>query len=80
MVMINIKMSYLDYSFSKRMKNFNDKVKSDILMNFRLAYITDGEVNWCEGLGTVLANDEIINGLSERGGYPVTKEKLNIGV
>jgi len=67
----------LDYSFSsKEWKNFNDKVKSDILMNFRLAYITDGEVNWCEELGTVLANDEIINGLSERGGYPVTKRKV----
>ena len=67
----------LDYSFSnKEWKNFNDKIKSDILMNFRLAYITDGEVNWCEELGTVLANDEIINGVSERGGYPVTKRKV----
>jgi len=67
----------LDYSFSnKEWKNFNDKIKSDILMNFRLAYITDGEVNWCEKLGTVLANDEIINGVSERGGYPVTKRKV----
>jgi len=67
----------LDYSFSnKKWKNFNDKIKSDILMNFRLAYITDGEVNWCEELGTVLANDEIINGVSERGGYPVTKRKV----
>jgi leucyl-tRNA synthetase len=45
-------------------------------MNFRLAYLTDGEVNWCEELGTVLANDEIINGVSERGGYPVTKRKV----
>ena len=67
----------LDYSFSnKEWKKFNDKIKSDILMNFRLAYITDGEVNWCEELGTVLANDEIINGVSERGGYPVTKRKV----
>jgi len=67
----------LNYSFSnKEWKNFNDKIKSDILMNFRLAYITDGEVNWCEELGTVLANDEIINGVSERGGYPVTKRKV----
>ena len=67
----------LDYSFSnKEWKNFNDKIKSDILMNFRLAYITDGEVNWCEELGTVFANDEIINGVSERGGYPVTKRKV----
>ena len=67
----------LDYSFSnEEWKNFNDKIKSDILMNFRLAYITDGEVNWCEELGTVLANDEIINGVSERGGYHVTKRKV----
>ena len=67
----------LNYSFSnEEWKNFNDKIKSDILMNFRLAYITDGEVNWCEELGTVLANDEIINGVSERGGYPVTKRKV----
>ena len=67
----------LEYSFSnEEWKNFNDKIKSDILMNFRLAYITDGEVNWCEELGTVLANDEIINGVSERGGYPVTKRKV----
>ncbi len=67
----------LDYSFTnEEWKNFNDKIKSDILMNFRLAYITDGEVNWCDELGTVLANDEIINGVSERGGYPVTKRKV----
>ena len=38
--------------------------------------MTDGDVNWCEELGTVLANDEIINGVSERGGYPVTKRKV----
>ena len=65
------------YSFTKsQWKNFDDKIKSDILMNFRLAYLTDGDVNWCEELGTVLANDEIINGVSERGGYPVTKRKV----
>ena len=65
------------YSFTnKEWNNFNEKERSDILMNFRLAYIADGEVNWCEELGTVLANDEIINGVSERGGYPVTKRKV----
>ena len=65
------------YSFTKsQWKNFDDKIKSDILMNFRLAYLTDGDVNWCEELGTVLANDEIINGVSERGGYTVTKRKV----
>ena len=67
----------LGYSFtSSQWKRFDDKIKSDILMNFRLAYLTDGDVNWCEELGTVLANDEIINGVSERGGYPVTKRKV----
>jgi leucyl-tRNA synthetase len=47
-----------------------------ILMDYRLAYCGYGEVNWCEALGTVLANDEVINGLSERGGYPVIKKRL----
>ena len=50
--------------------------QQEILMNYRLAYCGHGEVNWCEALGTVLANDEVINGLSERGGYPVIKKKL----
>ncbi len=45
-------------------------------MEYRLAYCGYGEVNWCEALGTVLANDEVINGVSERGGYPVVKKKL----
>jgi leucyl-tRNA synthetase len=45
-------------------------------MEFRLAYCGYGEVNWCEALGTVLANDEVVNGVSERGGHPVVKKKL----
>ncbi|MBS1611082.1 MAG: class I tRNA ligase family protein, partial [Bacteroidetes bacterium] len=57
-------------------KSFNEKERADILMNYRLAYCGYGEVNWCEALGTVLANDEVINGVSERGGYPVVKKKL----
>ena len=56
--------------------DFGEKLKSEILMEYRLAYCGYGEVNWCEALGTVLANDEVINGLSERGGYPVIKKKL----
>ena len=55
---------------------FSEKTKQDILMEYRLAYCGYGEVNWCEALGTVLANDEVINGVSERGGYPVVKKKL----
>jgi len=57
-------------------KAFSEKTKHDILMEYRLAYCGYGEVNWCEALGTVLANDEVINGVSERGGYPVVKKKL----
>ncbi len=55
---------------------FSEKEKADILMRRRLAYCGYGEVNWCEALGTVLANDEVVNGVSERGGYPVIKKKL----
>jgi leucyl-tRNA synthetase, eubacterial and mitochondrial family len=57
-------------------KNFSHKEQQDILMEYRLAYCGYGEVNWCEALGTVLANDEVVNGVSERGGYPVVKKKL----
>jgi leucyl-tRNA synthetase len=55
---------------------FSEKQKADILMDYRLAYCGVGEVNWCEALGTVLANDEVINGVSERGGHPVVRKKL----
>ncbi|OSZ73695.1 leucine--tRNA ligase [Chitinophagaceae bacterium IBVUCB2] len=55
---------------------FSEKEQADILMNRRLAYCGYGEVNWCEALGTVLANDEVVNGVSERGGHPVVKKKL----
>lgn len=57
-------------------KSFGDKQQQEILMNYRLAYCGYGEVNWCEVLGTVLANDEVVNGVSERGGHPVIKKKL----
>jgi len=57
-------------------KGFSEKRQQDILMEYRLAYCGYGEVNWCEALGTVLANDEVVNGVSERGGYPVVKKKL----
>ncbi len=56
--------------------NYTHKQQQDILMNYRLAFCGYGEVNWCEALGTVLANDEVINGVSERGGHPVVKKKL----
>lgn len=57
-------------------KTFSEKEQQAILMEYRLAYCGYGEVNWCEALGTVLANDEVINGVSERGGHPVVKKKL----
>jgi leucyl-tRNA synthetase len=55
---------------------FTEKEQQDILMQYRLAYSAYGEVNWCEALGTVLANDEVVNGVSERGGHPVVKKKM----
>lgn len=57
-------------------KKFSPKEQQDVLMLYRLAYCGYGEVNWCEALGTVLANDEVVNGVSERGGHPVVKKKL----
>ncbi|HEV8083455.1 MAG TPA: DUF559 domain-containing protein [Chitinophagaceae bacterium] len=57
-------------------KNYSDEQKQELLMDYRLAYSAYGEVNWCEALGTVLANDEVVNGVSERGGHPVVKKKM----
>ena len=57
-------------------KTYSEKEKQAILMQYRLAFCGYGEVNWCAALGTVLANDEVINGFSERGGHPVEKKKL----
>tara|TARA_B100001057_G_scaffold492866_1_gene586157 strand:- start:781 stop:3594 length:2814 start_codon:yes stop_codon:yes gene_type:complete len=50
--------------------------KQKVLLHYRLTYLSFTEVNWCPALGTVLANDEIVNGVSERGGHPVTKKKM----
>jgi leucyl-tRNA synthetase len=73
----NVNFEVLDGRFSAdQWKLFDEKTKQDILMEYRIAYCGYGEVNWCEALGTVLANDEVINGVSERGGYPVVKKKL----
>jgi len=57
-------------------KNFDEKKRSDVLMNFRLAYLGESFVNWCPALGTVLANDEIKDGVSERGGHPVERKMM----
>ncbi|MBK8368804.1 MAG: leucine--tRNA ligase [Bacteroidetes bacterium] len=61
---------------SEEWKAFDEKKKSDILMNFRLAYLGESVVNWCPALGTVLANDEIKDGVSERGGHPVERKLM----
>ena len=54
----------------------DDKQKSDVLMNYRIAYLGETMVNWCAGLGTVLANDEVVEGVSVRGGFPVEQKKM----
>ena len=54
----------------------NDVEKQKTLMNYRIAYLGETMVNWCAGLGTVLANDEVVNGVSERGGFPVVQKKM----
>ena len=54
----------------------NDREKQEILLNYRLAYLGDTMVNWCAALGTVLANDEVVNGVSERGGHPVEQKMM----
>ncbi|MBP5217400.1 MAG: leucine--tRNA ligase [Bacteroidales bacterium] len=55
---------------------FSEREKADILMNYRIAYQGETAVNWCAGLGTVLANDEVKDGLSVRGGFPVEQKKM----
>ncbi|WP_298526606.1 leucine--tRNA ligase [uncultured Christiangramia sp.] len=55
---------------------YSEDEKERILLKYRLTYLAETEVNWCPQLGTVLANDEIVNGVSERGGYPVVRKKM----
>ncbi|MBD0723922.1 leucine--tRNA ligase [Flavobacterium sp. L1I52] len=55
---------------------FAKDIQEKILLQYRLTYLAETEVNWCPGLGTVLANDEIVNGVSERGGFPVVRKKM----
>ncbi|HEX8038284.1 MAG TPA: leucine--tRNA ligase [Chryseosolibacter sp.] len=57
-------------------EGFGEKLRQEILMQYRLAYLAYTDVNWCEALGTVLANDEVINGVSYRGGFPVVKKQM----
>ena len=55
---------------------FSKTEQEEVLLQYRLTYLSDTEVNWCAALGTVLANDEIVNGVSERGGHPVIRKKM----
>ena len=57
-------------------KTFSKEAQENILLKYRLTYLSETEVNWCPKLGTVLANDEIVNGVSERGGHPVVRKKM----
>ncbi|MCM4172038.1 leucine--tRNA ligase [Arenibacter sp. TNZ] len=65
----------VDFS-SIEWKAFSPKQQQEILLQYRLTYLAETEVNWCPALGTVLANDEIVNGVSERGGHPVVRKKM----
>ncbi|WP_456460967.1 leucine--tRNA ligase [Lutibacter sp.] len=57
-------------------KNYSEEEQQKILLQYRLTYLSETEVNWCPDLGTVLANDEIVNGVSERGGHTVIRKKM----
>ncbi len=61
---------------SEDWSSFSSTKKEEILLQYRLTFLSDTEVNWCPALGTVLANDEIVNGVSERGGHPVVRKKM----
>lgn len=60
----------------KNYSSLSEKEKADLLMNYRLAYLSEAWVNWCPQLGTVLANEEVKDGVSERGGYPVERKLM----
>ncbi|NMH87010.1 leucine--tRNA ligase [Flavivirga algicola] len=61
---------------AKEWQGFSSEEQQKILLQYRLTYLAETEVNWCPALGTVLANDEIVNGVSERGGHPVIRKKM----
>jgi len=61
---------------AKAWNSYSSEQQQEILLKYRLTYLAETEVNWCPALGTVLANDEIVNGVSERGGHPVIRKKM----
>lgn len=73
---VNCQLSTVNSFTASEWKSFDEATRQSILMDYRLAFSSYGEVNWCEALGTVLANDEVVNGVSERGGHPVEKRKM----
>jgi leucyl-tRNA synthetase len=73
---INAATNYDKKFTSLDWKSFSEEEKQEILLEYRLAYLSNTWVNWCPELGTVLANDEVKNGVSERGGYPVEQKKM----
>lgn len=73
---INATTSYSKKFGFEQWNSFTEKEKSDVLLEYRLTFLAEAEVNWCPALGTVLANDEVINGVSERGGFPVIRKKM----
>ena len=66
----------IEVFFPSEWSAFSEEKKQQILLQYRLTYLAETEVNWCPALGTVLANDEIVNGVSERGGHPVIRKKM----
>ena len=64
------------YFSAQEWQNYSEETQQKNLLKYRLTFLAEAEVNWCPALGTVLANDEIVNGVSERGGHPVIRKKM----
>lgn len=73
---VNAACSETETFTAEEWKSLSNTAQQEILLNYRLAYLADTMVNWCPELGTVLANDEVKDGLSERGGHPVVQKKM----
>ncbi len=66
----------IEFFTAEEWNNYSNEIQQGILAKYRLTFLSETEVNWCPDLGTVLANDEIVNGVSERGGHPVVRKKM----
>ncbi|GAB6976691.1 leucine--tRNA ligase [Prevotella falsenii] len=73
---LNVAQSEEKTFSARNWTSMSEKEQQETLMNYRIAYLGETMVNWCPGLGTVLANDEVVDGVSERGGYPVIQKKM----